>query len=154
MDQETRQDIAGYRLFEGLAPAEVDAVTACGQVVHFHPGQTVIEESAASWDLYVVLEGRISVEMAIHSHGSEVERSQQLALFRKGEVFGDMAFVRGARRSASVTTVDEFTAMVFNRDTLYRLFDDNARIGYIVMRNLARIMSERVMALNFLLRNA
>jgi CRP-like cAMP-binding protein len=154
MDKETRKELAGYRLFEGLTTAEVDAMIGCAKVVHFDAGETVIEESATSWDLYVVLNGRISIEMSVRSHGSELARNKQLALFRKGEVFGDMAFLRGARRSASVTTVDEFTALVFDRDRLYRLFEEDTRIGYIVVRNLARIMSERVMELNFLLRNA
>lgn len=154
MDDAIRKELSGYRLFEGLTAAEMDAVIACGRVVHFGSGETVIEESSESWDLYVVLSGRISIEMTVRSHGSEAERNKQLALFRKGEVFGDMAFLRGARRSASVTTLDEFTAMVFDRDTLYGLFEHDTRIGYVVVRNLARIMSERVMELNFLLRNA
>ena len=154
MKDEVKDQLAACRLFEGLTPAEIDAVIACGRIVHFHSGETIIEESDMSWDLYVVLSGRISIEMAVRSHGSEAERSKQIAMFRKGEVFGDMAFLRGARRSASVTTVDEFTAMVFERDKLYGLFDDNSRIGYIVVRNLARIMSDRVMELNFLLRNS
>jgi len=153
MDEAFTAELAAYRLFENLTPAELDAVTACGRVVHFDAGETVIEESAASWDLYVVLNGRISIEMTVRRYGVQEDRSKQLALFRKGEVFGDMAFLRGARRSATVTTVDEFTAMVFDPDRLYGLFEANTRIGYIVVRNLARIMSERVMELNFLLRN-
>jgi CRP-like cAMP-binding protein len=153
MDDEARLQLTGFRLFEGLTPIEMEAVMACGRIVNFAAGEKVIEESDESWDLYVVLDGRISIEMAVRHHSAREERRKQLALFRKGEVFGDMAFLRGARRSASVTTVDDFTAMVFDRDLLYRLFEEDNRIGYIMVRNLACIMSERVMELNFLLRN-
>lgn len=153
MDDEVRSQLAGFRLFDGLTPTEMETVMACGRIVNFAAGEKVIEESDESWDLYVVLDGRISIEMAVRHHSAPEERRKQLALFRKGEVFGDMAFLRGARRSASVTTVDDFTAMVFDRDRLYRLFEADTRIGYLMVRNLARIMSERVMELNFLLRN-
>ena len=154
LDESTREKIGKFNIFEDLSAEEIDAIIQCGKLVNFQTGETIIEESDESWDLYVVLSGRISIEMALRSHASSLPRSRQIAQFRAGEVFGDMAFLRGARRSASVTTINDFSALVFDRDKLYDLFDRDNHIGYIMVRNLAKIMSSRVMELNFMLRDS
>ena len=153
MDDTVREKIGTFKVFEGLSSDEIDAVIACGTVVHFKGGEKIIEESAESTDLYVVLNGRVSIEMMVQNHSSPAQRAKQMAIFRIGEVFGDIAFLRGARRSASVTTIDDFSAMAFDRGKLYGLFDMNNHIGYIVVKNLAKIMSNRLMELNFMLRD-
>ena len=153
IDDSLREKLENFAIFDGLSPEELGDVMLCGRQSHFKAGEMIIEESSESWDLYVVLSGRISIEMAVRGNSPQSQRSKQIAMFRKGEVFGDMAFLRGARRSASVTTVDDFSAIVFDRDRLYGLFDENNRIGYIMVRNLARIMSDRLMGLNLMLRD-
>ena len=153
LDDKNKEKIKGFKIFEGLSSEEVNAVIACGELAHFHGGAKIIEESAESSDLYVVLSGRASIEIMVHNHMRQVTRAKQIAIFRLGDVFGDMAFLSGTRRSASVSTIDDFTTMVFDHAKLYALFESKPRIGYIVVRNIAKIMANRLMELNFQMRD-
>ena len=153
MDGATREKLRNFKIFEGLSSQEVDAMFECGKVVHFQSGEQIIEESSESSDLYVVLNGRVSIEMMVQNHLGQVKRNKQIAVFRPGDVFGDMAFLSGTRRSASVTTIDNFSAVVFDHDKLYELFENNSRIGYVVVKNIAKTMSNRLMELNFMMRD-
>lgn len=153
MDGPTREKLGNSKIFEGLSPQEVDAMIECGEIVHFQSGEKIIEESSESADLYVVLNGRVSIEMMVQNHLGQIKRNKQIAVFRPGDVFGDMAFLSGTRRSASVTTIDNFSALVFDHDKLYELFDKSCHIGYAVLKNLAKTMSNRLMELNFMMRD-
>jgi CRP/FNR family cyclic AMP-dependent transcriptional regulator len=149
----TSEKLGKFKIFEGLSSDEIDAIISCGNIAHFKSGAKIIEESSESSDLYVVLSGRASIEMMVQTHLGQVKRTKRIAVFKLGDVFGDMAFLSGTRRSASVATIDDFSAMIFDHDKLYGLFDDNSRIGYIVVKNIAKIMANRLMQLNFQMRD-
>ena len=76
MDDTVREKIGTFKVFEGLSSDEIDAVIACGTVVHFKCGEKIIEESAESTDLYVVLNGRVSIEMMVQNHSSPAQRAK------------------------------------------------------------------------------
>jgi CRP/FNR family cyclic AMP-dependent transcriptional regulator len=152
LDDFTREKLTSLMIFRGLTSSEIDAVAACGEVIHLKSGEKIIEESSASLDLYAVLNGRVSIEITSKKLSSHVERSKRIAIFRSGDVFGDMAFLGSTRRCATVSSMDDFSAAVFNHDKLYGLFEENNRIGYIVVKNLAKVISDRLMELNFIVR--
>jgi len=153
IDSLTREKITGFKMFEGLSEQEVDAVIACGRIVHYHGGEQIIEESSQSSDLCLILNGRLSIEMMARDQSGGIKHSKQIAVLRSGDMFGDMAFLSGTRRSASASTIDDFSAVMFDYDMLHNLFDNNTRIGYIVIKNIAKTMSNRLMELNFMLRD-
>ena len=153
IDETTRERLGMFKIFEGLSHQEVDAVIACGKITQFQGGVRIIEESSQSFDLYLVLSGSVSIEMMVQNHLGQVERNMQIAVFRPGDIFGDMAFLSGTRRSASVSALEHFSAVVFDHDKLHELFENNTRIGYVVVKNIAKIMSNRLMELNFMMRD-
>ena len=90
--QMSRDALASCALFAGLpedAIAEL-ATTARWQV--FAPGEAVVREGEASRALYVVAHGE-----AVVVHGG-----QEVARVGEAEVFGEMAFLSGAPRAATV----------------------------------------------------
>lgn len=65
------------------------------------PGTVIIEEGSDSEEMYVVVEGQLSVTKV--SNAKEVE----LAKLGPGEVVGEMALLDNAPRAATVTAIDE-----------------------------------------------
>jgi small-conductance mechanosensitive channel/CRP-like cAMP-binding protein len=88
----SRDALAGCGLFAGLPE---DAVTQLATTARWHvfaPGEAVVREGEASIALYVVARGE-----AVVVHGG-----QEIARVGEGEVFGEMAFLSGAPRAATV----------------------------------------------------
>ncbi len=139
--------IAEYALFDGLPRERVQTVAACGAVEAGKAGDVVFEESSKSTDLFLLIDGRVSVEIeAPVSGGGE---HLQLAVLREGEVFGEIAFLEGKRRSARICALDDVLVLRFDGTRLYNLFDGAPDLGYRVMRNLAAVLAQRVVDVNF-----
>lgn len=80
------------KLFAGLPPHALEVLANASRWLDFAPGEVVVREGDASRALYVVGAG----EAAVMHSGAEVARVGE------GEVFGEMAFLSGGLRSATV----------------------------------------------------
>jgi CRP-like cAMP-binding protein len=79
-------------LFGGLPESALRLLAGTARWQEFAPGESVVREGEASRALFVVARGEAVVERA----GKEIARVE------KGEVFGEMAFLSGAPRAATV----------------------------------------------------
>jgi CRP/FNR family transcriptional regulator, cyclic AMP receptor protein len=149
MSQSAVENVAGCDLFAGLSRSDIDAILACGAAVSFQTGQVIFEESSVNSDLYVILDGRVCVEIDAPSASGDGNEHLQLALLRTGEVFGEIAFLKGKRRSARVCALDDVSVLQLDGTKLTSLFESNPSLGYHAMRNLATILAQRVVDVNF-----
>lgn len=62
-------------------------------IVDFHQGQTLFQEGENSQNLYILVEGKLDV-----LKGQQVINS----IVEPGAVFGEMSFLLGSRRTATV----------------------------------------------------
>lgn len=61
-----------------------------------------------------------------------------------GKLFGEFAFIDGEPRSASAVAIKPSTVFKIPRAALYNAFEEDKAMGYIVMRNLSRILARRI----------
>ena len=143
----TKEDILQFKIFEGLNLEELDAVLSISQEVSYKSGYVILEESSygADSDFFVILHGNVKVELATSQILSEGKISKRLAVLKSGEIFGEMGLLRSKRRSAQVSAYSE--------KKLFELFVYNPRLGYLIMRNLAAILCDRITDMNFMWRN-
>lgn len=134
-------------VFTGLDTEEVEAVVRCSVLEKFESGEVVIEESKVSSDLYILLKGRASVEIEVVGYNER--RKERLVILRKGDAFGEVAFLKGKRRSAFVVAYDPIQVLRLDRDKMYELFESRSRIGYVMMKNLAAVLAQRLRDTNF-----
>jgi small-conductance mechanosensitive channel/CRP-like cAMP-binding protein len=80
------------KLFAGLPPHALEVLANASRWLDFAPSEAVVREGDASRALYVVSAG----EAVVMHAGAEVARVGE------GEVFGEMAFLAGGTRSATV----------------------------------------------------
>lgn len=83
----------------------------------FLPGQKVVEEGDFGDSIFIIISGEAKV--VAHILGTEIE----LATLSVGDVFGEMAFLTGRPRTASVIAVDELRVMEFNRLILEEILE-------------------------------
>jgi len=149
---DTKQ-LSTYPVFSGLNDDELQEILSCCQEEIFKNEDIIQEDSTATSTLYVLLEGRVSVEFEMWSPEMNEENRAQLAMLRPGDVFGEIAFLKGKRRSANVKAIDETRVLQIDGEKLNEIFQKSPQIGYTVMRNMALILAERIENINFMWRN-
>ena len=152
----TKEDVLQFKIFEGITLEELDSVYDISQEVTFKSGDVILEESSygADSDFFVILQGNVKVELQssqVQTEGKTI--SKRLAVLKNGDVFGEMGLLRSKRRSAQVSAYSDLTVLKVNQKKLFQLFVYNPRLGYLVMRNLAAILSDRIMEMNFMWRD-
>ncbi|MFH1673275.1 MAG: cyclic nucleotide-binding domain-containing protein [Pseudomonadota bacterium] len=142
--------ITGFKVFEGLSEKGLDSILSIGREAAFNPDEVILEESKLGSQLYAIVQGRVSVELKTgQMHEKAEDEGKQLATLRPGDVFGEIAFLAEKRRSAHVVAIDEVLLLELDGEKLYDLFDRDNRTGYLVMRNIATILAQRLVDFNF-----
>ncbi len=99
------------------------------------PGNyTIFNEGDEGRSLYIVVSGRVKVHIG----------KQQLAIFPKGESFGEMAVFDAQPRSASATTLEACECLELTQEQLYEAIDEIPDIAV----NIIGILSRRIRELN------
>ena len=150
-----KEDILQFKIFEGMTLEELDAVFDISDEVTYGSGDIILEESSygADSDFFVILQGNVKVEIQASQIQPEGRMNKRLAVLKSGDVFGDMGLLRSKRRSAQVSAYSDLRVRKVNQKKLFQLFVYNPRLGYLIMRNLAAILSDRIMDMNFMWRD-
>ena len=150
-----KEELLKFKIFEDLSLEELDAVLEISDEVSFKSGEIILEESSygADSDFYIILQGNVKVELQVSQINSDDKLNKRLTVLKGSDVFGEMGLLRKRRRSAQVTAYSELTVLKVNQKKLFQLFVYNPRLGYIMMKNLAAILSDRIMEMNFMWRD-
>ena len=149
---DTKQ-LSNCPVFSGLNDGELQEILSCCREEVFKNEDIIQEDSTATSNLYVLLEGRVSVEFEMWPPELADQDRAQLAILRSGDIFGEIAFLKGKRRSANVKAIDETRVLQIDGEKLNEIFHENPQIGYTFMRNVALILAQRIENLNFMWRD-
>lgn len=138
-------------IFNGLTEEQLARVIDLAQPQVFAEGQTVLEEDQRGTRCYFMTAGRVDIEIRAPFPG---RGPQKIATVKAGEMFGELSLVDGFLRSASARAIEPTEVLAFDNTALEGLMDDDPRIGYRIMRNIANVLSARIRTTNMKLRNA
>jgi len=125
-------------LFAGLRPSQARAIVLMGEAKTFHAGEPIVRTGDPGEEMYVILNGRAEV------WAGDGTGRQQLAELKRGDVFGEMGFVRRANRAADVVASTDVEVLAVNQRFLERVQRRYPRIASKVFLNLTRILSNTV----------
>jgi CRP-like cAMP-binding protein len=91
------------------------------------PGETVFCEGDAAEQMYVVIEGELSI----------TKRGVVLETVTEGDSFGEMALIESAPRSATVTAVTESRVAEISRARFEHLIAEQPDFAVRIMRSMA-----------------
>ena len=142
-----KQILQGVDLFEGLSGEELDKVAAVCIERRFNPGDMIAKEGAAGTELFVIMEGFVEIVL-----GERPATSARVVVsLGPGQIIGEMALVDQGPRSASVRATSKPTVVqAIQRADLEALCQEETRIGYVIMRNLAADLSFKMRHRNLL----
>lgn len=100
-------------LFSLLPPGDFAAVLSALKLVRARPGTEVIREGEPGHSFYVIARGSVRVTRLDKEAGQV-----QLAELRDGAIFGELALLSAAPRSATVSAITDCDLLEFDRDAL------------------------------------
>jgi CRP-like cAMP-binding protein len=117
--QQGKEETSSYIpiLFVSLPEDETERLMKRMKPQLFSPGQMILEEGDSGDSIYSIQSGHAKV--VSHILGKEIE----LATLSAGDVFGEVAFLTGRPRTASVIALDDLEVVEFNKFVLEELFD-------------------------------
>jgi CRP-like cAMP-binding protein len=100
-------------------------------------GEVLVQEGSADDHLYVVVSGVLGVVK-----GAGMEEEITLNAIRPGNMVGELSFLDGASRYASLVALGDTRVLGLSRADLEGLLETNPKVVYHVMRAIVRVVHE------------
>ena len=139
MSERTRQLLAGVELFSELDDGELAKVADLAQIRSVPKDTTIFHAGDPADAVFVVASGKVKIAVT-STDGKEFI----LTVLGAGQVFGEMALLESAPRSASVITVTACDLLVINRNDFQHLLNTSPSLS----RKLLAILSRRLRRAN------
>jgi len=141
---ECARAIGGAALFKGLTANDLDQVCELARTKGFKSGEVIFSEGSYGDEVCLVLKGMVRVELAVHPKADFTT----IHRFSEGQVFGELSLADRRNRSATVACETDCEILTLSCKDLLALFDRNRHLGYVVMGNLAALLSTRLRETN------
>ena len=138
------------QLTAGLDGQELEKLVKVASTEECDANWKLTLEDERSRDLFIVVNGALSVEVNLVPQDPH---PVSILKIRDGGVAGELSFLDGARRSASLRAVIPTTVIRLPHERMEALFNAEKGIGLTVMRNLAQLVTQRLRSTNFELRS-
>src|SRR4030066_2104523 len=117
--------------FSDLTDSELATVATVTNKQDFKLGDTVFKESEDGQSLFIIKKGE--VKACKTAPDGELFT---LTIMKDGEIFGEMSFLDGRPRSATVVAVSDLETYVVDKNDFETLVAANPRINYKLLRKI------------------
>jgi CRP-like cAMP-binding protein len=132
--------LSRVELFDGLNEDELQKVAAICEKREYPTGSVITHQGEPGDELFVIWDGL--VEVILRESSPSEDQPKTVVNLGQGQVFGEMALVDFGPRSATIRVISNTAVLqAIPRDAFLALCDENHRVGYIVMRNMAADLS-------------
>jgi len=130
-----------FPIFEGLTEDELEKIAALCREEAYETGEVIFEEGGVAKDLYVVVEGKVALEMKLQPWPHAPIRHTTVNLITRGDTLGWSALVEPYTFTLSAKCVEKAKVLAIDGSELRRLFDADCHIGYKVMKRLSHVIA-------------
>jgi CRP-like cAMP-binding protein len=118
-------------IFKACSRDELMRVARVTRIREHQPGDVVIHEGAKGRDFFVILEGEASI-----TRGTE-----EVAILRRGDFFGELALFDPAPRNASVTAIGKLRLAVLTQPEFHDVLAEET-VRDSILTGMARRLHE------------
>lgn len=139
----TADELCPCELLRGLNEDELAQIAAITHKATYSPGDLICIEREEANRLFILCQGRVQLHIQLRSP-LEPPGGLTIEEVEPGRIFGWSSLVKQRRFTASARALDPVTVMYIDADDLNVLFDQNAHIGFVVMKQLAEVIASRL----------
>ena len=136
--------------FAALTPDELGKVAGICEIMNCKRGELIFAAQSPAHHMYVIVDGVVDLRFEVRHY----EATKEITLDRKfsGEAFGWSALSRKSQfYTLSAVAVKDTQLLKFHEQDLQRLCESNSHLGYVFMKSIAEIISERFVAIQMIL---
>lgn len=126
-------------LFNDLDKKEIDVVASLFYEKKLAAGKTVFVEQMPGESLYLIKSGRVKISKLIAEGDEKI-----LVTLNPEDVFGEMAILDGAPRSATARVEDDAVLLSIKKSDFEKLCAAKPKIALTIMRNIITVFSSRI----------
>jgi CRP-like cAMP-binding protein len=105
-------------------------------------GETIIDKNSTGRDLYIISRGQFRV------HDDSAGEDFVLAMLKRGDIFGEMSFLDGSSRSASVSATCNGSLLIMGETEFSAMLIKEPEVAVLFLRFLAGVVSGRLRVAN------
>ena len=121
---------------EGARPDVMERLAEVALERRFRPGQVILQEGAASRELYLIVEGLVEVVKG------RAAAEMELARRDPGDFFGEMGFIEGSPRFATVRALEPTRVLEFSAHDMRAALAGQPLLLYNTVRALSARLRE------------
>lgn len=134
-------DLERTTFFHDLSLEQLEEIAPFCTLLHLSDGDILIQEGdTGSRDIYHLWSG--SVEIV--SNDTSIISNEIVLSSEDNELFGEISWLTNGKRTASVRCKGDVDAIRINGQALMEFLENNTEIGFLIMRRIALIISERI----------
>jgi CRP/FNR family cyclic AMP-dependent transcriptional regulator len=127
--------------FQELEPDIFDKIAGICELTNYEAGHTLFREGDKEDYLYIVIEGRVALEIHVPGRGK-----MRVYTAEAMDIIGWSSITPVVRqRTASARVVLPSRLVRMQATQLYKLCDEDHDLGYVVMRRLSNVVASRLL---------
>ncbi|HPG42092.1 MAG TPA: cyclic nucleotide-binding domain-containing protein [bacterium] len=139
-------ELANSILAKDLTQNDLHDLAEIAREQHFYKDELVFSENEEGDKFYLLMEGKVCIERRIMS--TIIPVPKLIVTVKKGQIFGEMAFVEKTVRSATARCKSNVRVLFFVYNDLKQLFSRNPELANKLLTNMAGILSKRLRRMN------
>jgi CRP-like cAMP-binding protein len=133
--------LGGLRFAAGLPPAVLAELAGVAREQVIAARSVIFAENAICPDVFIVQTGHVALDMHVPGRGAV-----RILTVGEGELLGWSAILGDGQMTATATAIDETRLVVISGTRLRELCETNHEIGRHVMQQVAKALSQRLVA--------
>ena len=148
------EQLKNYKIFENLTDNQIEKFRPVLNKKEVDGGNKFIVEGDEGNSIYLLLNGEAEINQALtlsvnKSDSDKREKSIMKLTDKDFPQFGEMSiFSEGDVRTANVRAQTDCTLAKIDKEDLFKICNDDPEIGFLVMRNLGRIITKNLVKAN------
>jgi CRP/FNR family cyclic AMP-dependent transcriptional regulator len=130
--------LAKHPFVQGLSPAQVEKLASLAKAERFEPNRIVFREGDESSEFYLIVSGKVALEMASHGDAFRVETVSG------GDELGWSSVLTGKGKFFQARTLEPVDVLAFDGNELRAVFERDPAFGYAFMFRLIGVVSDRL----------
>lgn len=125
-------------LFGELNDDDIDWLMTAGNIAQVPPHTNLITENVPLENLYLLLEGLVSVSITV------VDCTREIAVLSSGEIFGELSFMDNCPPTASVDTIEDCLVVAIPRHKISDRLHQDVGFAARFHRAIATFLAHRL----------